>query len=122
VRNQLVQINDASGNVIATFGYDALGRRQNKTVNGTGIGYVYDGINVVQALAGASVDNSQASDVLANYLTGLGVDELYSAITGTGPNIRVTNYLADALGSALRLTDGSGAKLAEYTYEPYGRR
>lgn len=120
VRDRLVQIRDAGGGQIASFTYDAVGRRLTRDVNGNVMGYVYDGANVVQALNGAAVDNSQPGNVLATYITGLGIDELFAAQTGTGASALVTSYLTDALGSTLRLADGNGAKLVDYSYEPYG--
>ena len=39
-RNELSQIKNGSGTVTASFSYDALGRRQTKTINGIGSGYV----------------------------------------------------------------------------------
>lgn len=119
-RNQLSQIKDTSGNEVARFSYDALGRRQSKIVNGVAIGYVYDGANVVQVLNGANVDNSQPGNVLVNYFTGLGIDELYAALTGSGSTAQATSYLTDAIGSTLKLLDGSGSTLVNYTYDPYG--
>jgi RHS repeat-associated protein len=119
-RNKLTQIKGANGSVIATFEYDALGRRMSKVVNGQAVGYMYDGLNVVQALAGANVGNSDPGNVLANYLTGFALDELFAATARSGGSVRVRNYLTDALGSTVRLADAAGAKVADYTYEPYG--
>ena len=50
----------------------------------------------------------------ANLLTG-GVDEVFSR---TG--VTTENFLADALGSTLATTDGTGALATQYTYEPFG--
>ena len=116
-RNQLVQI---SGATTASFTYDATGRRQTKVVNGVAAGYVYDGLNVVQELNAANVDNSAAANIRANYLTGLGIDETLAMLTGTGSTATLSSYLTDGLGSTLRLTDGAGNKLIDYTYGPYG--
>ncbi len=119
-RNQLVQIKDLSGNVTAAFTYDALGRRQTKAVAGKGVGYVYDGQNVVQTLNGTNVNNSLPGNVLASYITGLRIDELFAASSGTGAAALTISYLTDALGSTIRLTDASGAKIVDYTYDAYG--
>jgi RHS repeat-associated protein len=57
--------------------------------------------------------------VLAIILTGLGVDEFLTrtdVIAGT-----TSNLLTDALGSAIALTDFSGALQTENTYESFGR-
>jgi RHS repeat-associated protein len=103
-RNQLIAI---SGGVAANFQYDAFGRRVSKTVAGT-TQYLYDGVNPVQELSGASVS--------ANLLTGLGVDEYFQRTDANGP----ANFLTDALGGTIALTGGSGNTLASYTYEPFG--
>lgn len=50
-----------------------------------------------------------------NLLAG-SVDEWFARTTGG----QTQTYLTDALGSTLRLTDGSGAKLVDYTYDAYG--
>jgi RHS repeat-associated protein len=113
VRNQLIQISNTQG-VVATFSYDALGRRQGKTVNGTASYYVYDGANVVEQLA---VPNGT---IQAAYLTGLRIDETIAVQTGSDAAAQTASLLTDALGSTVRLTDGSGAKLVDYTYDPYG--
>lgn len=118
-RNQLAQITNAAGAVLASFGYDALGRRHSKTVNGVASGYLYDGANIAQELIGVNASNANAANVRANYLSG-GIDELFAQWSGSGAGARTTTYLTDALGSVLRLTDAAGDKLVDYTYDPYG--
>ena len=105
-RNQLASL---SGAAVASFQYDALGRRIGKTVAGTATGFLYDGINPVQELTGSSPK--------ANLLTGLGVDEIFSRTDASGAR----HLLTDALGSTLALTDGTGAVQTRYSYEPYGK-
>ncbi|MBB3121403.1 RHS repeat-associated core domain-containing protein [Pseudoduganella violacea] len=119
-RDQLVQIKALDGSVIASFGYDALGRRQSKTVAGVGSGYLYDGLNVVQELNGVNADGSIPANVRANYILG-GVDEVFAQTSGSGASARVTSYLSDAIGSVIRLTDGQGNKVVDYQYGPYGQ-
>ena len=98
-----------TGTDTATFQYDALGRRQAKTVGGTQTAFLYDGANPVQELSG--------STVTANLLTGLAIDEVFARTEGAA----TSHYLADALGSTIRLTDAAATKLVDYTYEPYGK-
>ena len=105
-RNQLASL---SGGAVASFQYDALGRRIGKTVAGTATGFLYDGINPVQELTGSTPK--------ANLLTGLGVDEIFSRTDASGAR----HLLTDALGSTLALTDGTGAVQTRYSYEPYGK-
>jgi RHS repeat-associated protein len=91
--------------------YDGLGRREKKTINGSLTEFLYDGVNPVQETSGATV--------LANMLTGLGIDEFF---TRTDVPAAVTShFLPDALGSAIALADAAGAVQTEYTYEPFGR-
>ncbi|MDB5932961.1 MAG: hypothetical protein JWQ01_305 [Massilia sp.] len=118
-RDQLVQITDNAGAVIAAFTYDALGRRQTKTVDGAATGYVYDGSNIVQELAGAISANSDPATVKASYV-GAGLDEVFAQLSGTGQSAAILTYLTDGLGSTIRLVDAAGAKVVEYTYDPYG--
>ncbi|MDR3390939.1 MAG: RHS repeat-associated core domain-containing protein [Sulfuriferula sp.] len=54
--------------------------------------------------------------ISANLLTGLNADEIYTRTNGAGTN----NYLTDALGSTIALTDTSGVIQTQYSYEPYG--
>ena len=108
-RNQLTGI--SGPNVTASFVYDGVGRREKKTVNGSLTEFLMDGYNVVQETSGATV--------LANVLTGLGIDEYFSR--SDVPSATIGHFLGDALGSALALTDPTGAVQTEYTYEPFGR-
>jgi RHS repeat-associated protein len=104
-RNQLASL---SGPVSASFGYDGFGRRRTKTVGSTTADFLYDGLNPVQELSGGNV--------VANLLTGLGIDEYFTRTDSAG----VRNLLTDALGSTVGLTDGSAVVQTDYTYEPFG--
>lgn len=105
-RNQLAAISGAG--LAASFQYDAFGRRVGKTVNGVSTGYFYDGANAVQELAGTTP--------AANLLAG-DVDEVFTRTDTLGAR----HLLADGLGSTLGLTDGAGALVTQYTYEPFGQ-
>jgi len=105
-RNQLVQIKQGSSGV-ASYSYDATGRRTAKTLNGITTSFLYDGINAVQETQGSTVNP---------ILTGLGVDERFARNESTGR----TYFLADALGSTIGLTNTSGALVQQYHYDPYG--
>jgi RHS repeat-associated protein len=104
-RNRLAAI---SGGNVASFQYDAQGRRTSKTVNAAQTGFLYDGLTPVQELNGATV--------VTNLLTGLGIDE-YLTRTDTGGS---SHLLADALGSTIALSDATGALPTSYTYGPFG--
>lgn len=103
-RNQLSSI---SGGVSASFGYDARGRRNTKTVSSTTTNYLYDGRNVVQELSSGTPT--------ANLLTGH-LDEIFTRAESAA----TVSFLADGIGSILGLTNSSGAVQTEYTYQPFG--
>jgi RHS repeat-associated protein len=107
--NSRDQLSGISGTNTASFAYDAVGRRQAKTVAGTSTQFLYDGVNPIQELSGTTVT--------ANVLTGLAIDEYFLRTEGSSNQ----HYLTDALGSTMRLTDNSAVKLVDYTYEPYGK-
>jgi RHS repeat-associated protein len=87
--------------------YDALGRRQRKTTTGIMTDFVYNGLNPVREASGATI---------IDLLTGLEIDEyLMRTTTGT-----TEQFLTDALGSTVALTDVSGAVDTEHSYEPFG--
>ena len=104
-RNQLATINSG---VTASFQYDPLGRRTSKTVAGAATAFLYDDVNVVQELSGTTP--------IANLLTGLGPDEIFTRTDSAGTR----HLLTDALGSTLALADAGGNILTQYTYEPFG--
>jgi RHS repeat-associated protein len=62
------------------------------------------------------VQELNGTTVVANLLTGLGIDE-YLTRTDTGGS---SHFLSDALGSTVALSDGAGALPTSYTYAPFG--
>ena len=105
-RHQLSQIRQGA-TTVASFQYDALGRRIQKNVNGSATGYLYDGANPVQ---------EQQGGTLNTLLTGPGIDERYARDDTPGRLF----YLTDALGSTIALTDAGGNIQQRYAYDPYG--
>jgi len=105
-RNRLTSL---SGPATASFQYDAFGRRIAKTVNGVTTRYLHDGLNPVQEL-------DAANSPVANLITGFNLDEFFTRTDAQGAR----HILPDALGSAIALTDPTGAIVKRYTYEPYG--
>ncbi len=103
-RNQLTGLSRATA---ASFGYDGLGRRRAKAMGGAATGFLYDGVNAVQELAGTTPT--------ANLVTG-GVDQVFQRTDGAGAQA----FLADALGSTVALADGAGVVQTSYTYAPFG--
>ncbi len=104
-RNDLVGL---AGPVPASFTYDGFGRRRVRTVSGTTTGFLHDGLNAVQELAGGLPS--------VTILTGLGLDEHFVRADGTG----VSYLLTDAVASTLALADSSAIVQTEYTYGPFG--
>lgn len=108
---RLKEIHDTSG-LLASFEYDPLGRRLQKSVRSgsafTTTRYLHDGENPIQlqGSAGAVQENLLAGDI----------DEWFARTRGGA----TVHFLTDALGSTLRLTNSTGAKLNDYTYDPYG--
>ncbi|MGH7961039.1 MAG: RHS repeat-associated core domain-containing protein, partial [Candidatus Binatia bacterium] len=107
VRDQLVGI--VGSGLSASFGYDGVGRRITKTLNGQSTTFAHDGVNVVEEFAGGSLS--------ASLLTGLNVDEVFSRTEAGTTRF----FLPDALGSTVALTDSTGMVQTEYTYAPFGR-
>ncbi len=112
VRNRLggmTGFNPDCSPVSATFKYDALGRRVEKTVNGRTIRYLYDGLDIIQ-----EIDNGLPS---VNYIRTMSIDEPLARIEANGT---VRYYQTDALGSVISLTDQTGAVKTQFTYDPFG--
>ena len=83
-RNQLSTVRQVSnGATLATYGYDATGRRYSKVVNGISTSFVFKGLNPTQEISGA---------VQTNLLTG-GIDEFFKRGDDT--------LLQDAVGSTI---------------------
>ena len=106
-RNRLTALTGAG--IIASFQYDPVERRSSKTINGTQTGFLYDGLNPVQELAGATAP--------ATFLTGLAIDEYLTRTDSTGAQ---QHFLTDALGSTVALVDSAAILQAQYSYEPFG--
>lgn len=102
----------ATTNTIANR-YDALGRRLARTLNGVETRYVLDFNGEMERIL---ADTDAAGAITARYVhspDGLGYRE---DVVGA-----ITCYHADAMGNIIRLTDGSGGTVADYTYSPFGR-
>jgi RHS repeat-associated protein len=110
-RNHLTAIGGGSA---ASFTYDGFGRRVKKVIGGTTTQFLYDGLNPVQELNG-----KHNAAVIANLLTGLGIDEY---LTRTDISTGVTStLLTDALGSTIGLVTANNGPIAtNYTYQPFG--
>ena len=105
-RDELVAIAGPHGT--ASFAYDHLGRRIEKTVNGVTTGYLYHGAQAIAELNGTSI--------AAAYHVGLAIDEVVARYTDEGER----SLLSDALGSVVALADETGMVSTRYGYSPYG--
>jgi RHS repeat-associated protein len=106
-RNKLSAINGPE--VTAEFVYDPFGNRIRKKLNGKGVDYLYDGVEIVQ-----EIENGTA---VANYLSSLKVDEPFMRADELGPRY----YLADKRGSIIGLANQAGEVVTQYSYDPFGR-
>ena len=120
-RNRLVSITttDAGGSSLATFKYDALGRRIERVINQGAntqrTQYVYDGIQAIGELSDGRL--------AATILTGLNIDEVIARtvnVSGGQNPIATKSYLTDALGSVLAMTRQDQSPEMFYAYSPYG--
>jgi RHS repeat-associated protein len=98
------------GTNLAAYQYDASWRRAQNTLNGLMTWHLYDGLNPVQELNGASPPVATA-----NMLTGLNIDEYFQRVDSNA-----LSYLTDMLDSTLALADSGGNLNTTYTYEPFG--
>jgi RHS repeat-associated protein len=122
-RNRLARITMSEGTQasIASFKYDALGRRIERLIEqGSGTQrtqYVYDGIQPIGELT--------EGGLAATILTGLSIDEVIArtvnVATATSQNpITTKAYLTDALGSVLAIAKADQNPEVFYSYSPYG--
>ncbi|MDI6800834.1 MAG: RHS repeat-associated core domain-containing protein [Thermodesulfovibrionales bacterium] len=112
VRNRMTGINGFKADcsvLTASFKYDAVGRRIEKTINGTTTKYLYDGMDIIQ-------EKNQSGAATANYIRTLNIDEPLTRIKGS----TIRHYVTDALGSVIGLTDDTGVLKTTYTYDPFG--
>jgi YD repeat-containing protein len=86
----------------ASFVYDGLGRRLEKTINQQSTAFLYDGWNPVQELTPSGLGQFAPT---ATMLTGLGIDEFFQRTDVNGSQ----SFVSDALGSTLALTNAAGS-------------
>jgi len=105
-KNQLVALSGPGGS--ATFKYDALGRRTEKTVNGQSTGFLYDGAQTVAEIRGGAFETL--------YHTGIAIDEVLGRYAASGDR----TLLQDALMSVIAQTDEAANAENFYAYSAYG--
>jgi RHS repeat-associated protein len=111
-RDQLKGVSNGA-TALASFSYDAAGRRSAKTVGAMTTGFVYDGLNFVQELSRATNTSPVLTNLLASPDT---LDEIFLREEGSV----LQSVLADANNNTVRLMDQGQAKLVDYSYQPYG--
>lgn len=105
-QNRLIAVNNGS---VASYQYDALGRRTRKTVGANVTDFVYAGVHEIENRDGAS-------NVKASYVFGIGIDNVLSSkINGTD-----YFYYKNALGSVSALGNNAGNIVERYEYDPCG--
>ena len=113
--NQLIEVKKGTSvqnaTMVATFGYDPIGRRILKSTPTKTVAYTYDGADILRENVTTS-----GSTVTSYYVHGPGIDEPLSKETGSS----VTYYHADGLGSIAKETDGSGVVTNTLRYDAWG--
>jgi len=109
--NRLIQVKDASENVIAAYRYDAFNRRIIKTVDQTTYRYSYDDWNIVEI-------STSASDYIN--IIDHGMDNHIAIEVFNGTNSEIYYFLRDERGNVVALTDDSGNIVERYRYRVYG--
>lgn len=107
--NRLISVDNGA---TATYTYDALNRRIQKTVVSTGstTNYYYCGDQ--------AIEERDANDaVLATYIFGISVDDVLQMQRDGNTYYCHKNHL----GSVVALTDGSSNLVERYEYDPYGQ-
>ncbi len=114
--NRLIGVS-SNGSEIASYKYDYMGRRYEKTVNGVTNQFVYDGWAMIQ---------EQNSAGVKSYVYGL---DLSGTLQGAGTisgilmaNLNGTNafFCYDANGNVTDLVGSNGNPSAHYEFDPYG--
>lgn len=106
--NRLISVDNGT---TATYKYDALNRRIQKVVVSTGLTTNY-------YCGDQAIEERDASNaVQATYLFGISVDDVLQ-MQHDG---NAYYYHKNHLGSVVALTDGSGAVVERYEYDPYGQ-
>ncbi len=108
-KNQLTQIQGFKPDcsvLSASFAYDALGRRIQRTINGETTTYLYDGLDVI----------AEMGSTTATYFRTDNIDEAIARYSNQSDRY----FLSDLLGSTQVLADRQGNVSTTYSYSPFG--
>jgi RHS repeat-associated protein len=103
------QAGDATPTSTVSYIYDGLGRRVAKNIDGVITKYIYDQEDIL-------LETDDNDNILARYTHGPGIDEPIS-MERNGSNYY---YVADGLGSIVKLVDAAGATVNNYVYDSFG--
>ncbi len=110
----------SDGAVIATFSYDALGRRVRMVVSNSG---ALDGTTDFYSDGNSEIEERDATDaVVRQYVYGDSIDEPLVMDRVTPAGVERLFYHQNALGSVYALTDVTGKIVEAYQYDAYGRQ
>ena len=108
--NRLVRVTTLGGNTVATYKYDAFGRRIEKRAGSETVRYVHFGKRVLE-------ERSVTNQVQRQYVYGGRIDEVLQLRTAGNDDYY---YHDNSIGSVVALTDSSGAVIERYRYNAYG--
>ncbi|MGD9568538.1 MAG: RHS repeat-associated core domain-containing protein, partial [Sedimentibacter sp.] len=107
--NQLTQVKDSLGNVIASYAYDDQGRRISLTAWGETSKFHYSGDKVIYTTNGSN-----------NIIAEFSYDSYGNPATMTY-NGATYYYHIDGHGNVTAMTDASGNTVAQYSYDAWGK-
>jgi RHS repeat-associated protein len=103
------QAGDTTPTSTVSYIYDGLGRRMAKNVDGVATKYLYDNEDIL-------LEMDETDNILARYTHGPGIDEPIS-MERAGSSYY---YVADGLGSIVKLVDAGGTVVNNYVYDSFG--
>ncbi|MEZ6027184.1 MAG: RHS repeat-associated core domain-containing protein, partial [Planctomycetota bacterium] len=122
-RNQLIEVGHSGGAVIATYRYDAMGRRVEKNVSGPGITrFILSGLEVIETCAGQTTwaQSFVYADGIDHVVSMRQADVLdWDADLDTSELVW-SYYHRNALGSVMFISEPDETEAATYRYSPYG--
>ena len=108
--NRLVEVLDREGNSIATYRYDALGRRVSKETNVESLRFLYEGSRVIE-------EQDEGGTPLRQFIYGHGVDDVLAMVADD----ETFYYHDNSIGSVAALTNSGGDVVERYIYDAYGK-